>query len=80
MDSFVVTIRHEGISKDFEVQLLASAYTYRIQVQLNDRAVYFEPDEERNLRAIVPAGIELNRQQLELLSLIGQELENILRK
>ena len=80
MDSILLTINQGGKSHDIEVHFVSFAYTYRFQVQLNDKEIYFEPDEERNLRAIVPAGIELNRQQIELLSLIGQELETILTR
>jgi len=79
MDSILLTINHNGTPQEIEVQFVPFAYTYRFQIQLNDKEVYFEPDEERNLRAIVPAGTELNRQQLELLALIGQELESTLK-
>jgi hypothetical protein len=80
MDSIHLTINQGGQSHDVEVHFVSFAYTYRFQIRLNDIEIYFEPDEERNLRAIVPAGIELNRQQIELLSLIGQELEAILTR
>ena len=75
MDSILLTINHNGTPQEIEVKFLPFAYTYRFQIQLNEQEVYFEPDEERNLRAVVPPGTELNRQQIELLALIGQELQ-----
>ena len=80
MDSILLNIEQDGKSHDVEVNFVSFAYTYRFQILINDKEIYFEPDEERNLRAIVPPGIILNRQQIELLTLIGRELESILSK
>jgi len=80
MDSIIISVIKDGKSFEFEAQFSSSAYTYRFVIQVDDQEIYFEPDEERNLRAVVPAGIELKSQQLELVKLIGVELESMLNQ
>ena len=78
MDSFVVTVNKDNKPYDVEVHFLPSAYSYRFIIQLENNEIYFEPDEERKLRAIVPPGIELNSHHIELLRLIGESIQNLL--
>jgi len=80
MDSILISVIKDGKSYEFEAQLSSSAYSYRFSILVNDHEIYFEPDEERNLRAIIPSGIELKSQQLELVKLIGKELESMLNQ
>jgi hypothetical protein len=58
----------------FSGELLTYGYSYRIIVLVNDIPVAFEPDEERNLRAIVPPG-EMDKVDKNLLQAIGTALE-----
>jgi hypothetical protein len=55
-------------------ELLTYGYSYKIVVLVNDIPVAFEPDEERNLRAIVSPG-EMDKIDKHLLQAIGEELE-----
>jgi hypothetical protein len=78
MDSFIITVSKDGKLQDVEVHFVPSAYSYRFIIRLDNNEIYFEPDEERNLRAIVPSGIELHRTQVELLQLIGEQIQTTL--
>jgi hypothetical protein len=78
MDSITLQVQKQGQSYEIEVRLVSYAYTYRFVLQLEQIEIYFEPDEERNLRAIVPPDTQLSQHQKELLSLIGDQLQAIL--
>jgi hypothetical protein len=49
-----ITVPYKGIDKEFEIELQVTGYTHRIQVMVHDIPVLFEPDEERQYRAVVP--------------------------
>jgi hypothetical protein len=78
MDSIIISVIKDGTLYEFEAQFSTSAYSYKFVIQVYDQEIYFEPDEERNLRAVVPAGVELKNQQLDLVNLIGEELKCML--
>ena len=78
MESIIVTVSKDGKPYEFEAKFSSSAYTYRFIIQMNDTEIYFEPDEERNLRAIVPGGVNLTVSLKELLQLIGEQLQIII--
>lgn len=48
-----ITVPYGNAEKQFEIQLEVTGYTHRIKVMVNDVAVYFEPDEEKQYRAVV---------------------------
>jgi len=53
-EPLVITVPYQGTEKQFEMQLEQTGYTYRIKVIVNEVIVFFEPDEEKQYRAIVP--------------------------
>lgn len=77
MDHFDLDIEHRGQTKTFHGTLRQYGYSYRFTINVDGSEVVFEPDEERNLRAIVPPAIQDNANIRELVALIGQELHNI---
>ena len=52
-ESFTLTILYKGEQKHFEAALWLIGYTHKIAVQIGEKEVFFEPDEERNYRAVV---------------------------
>jgi hypothetical protein len=59
--------------------LIAYGYSYKIEVNVFDTIIYFEPDEERNYRALIDAD-ELQKSgsiDKQLLQLIAEELETL---
>jgi len=77
MDTFNIKVLYNGHTYEFEPVFTSSAYTYRFVVMLDDREIYFEPDEERQLRAVSSPGSDLTTKQVELVKLIGAELQKV---
>jgi len=80
-DSLEIPITYKGQELSFPAQLLMTGYTHKIQVEVDGQLIMFEPDEERNYRAI------LNAEQLEkgakvdvgLLQAIAQVIESVVK-
>ncbi len=75
-----ITVPYQRGEKQFEIELEVTGYTYRIKVMVNEVTVFFERDEERQYRAIVPyenvdAGKKLDP---VLLQAIAETLEKVL--
>ena len=65
----------------FPAQLILSGYTHKIQVDVYGEEVLFEPDEERNYRALVDT-ITLEKGKkldIELLKAIASAIEAIVK-
>jgi hypothetical protein len=75
-DAFVITATYKNQEKDFDAELIAFGYSYRIEVMVDDVKVIFEPDEEKNYRAYIPdeANAEILPNHL-LLQAIAEALE-----
>lgn len=71
-DDFILTVPYRGESSDYAAGLRVRGYSYHIVVQVNETEVIFEPDEERNFRAIVPHNGNV---PVDLLQAIAEELE-----
>jgi hypothetical protein len=64
---------------NFPARLLAYGYSYKIEVDIKGTRVYFEPDEERNWRALVAyeeteANKNMDRALLETIALAINEI------
>ena len=78
-DTFKIPVTYRGEELSFPAKFLMSGYTHKIQVEVDEQLIMFEPDEERNYRAI------LNAAQLEkgakidvpLLQAIAAVLESV---
>lgn len=76
-DVFLLPVTYKGEELELETQLRPWGYTYRFEVQVNGVPVQFEPDEERNYRALIaPEQVEAKGSQLsiELLQAIALQL------
>ena len=75
-DSFELTILYKEKEIIFPVKLLSYGYSYKLEVEIDDTKVLFEPDEERNYRAVLPENADDQKPpDIELLKAIAGELE-----
>ena len=75
MDTFDIDIKHEGNVRTFHGTFGKYGYSYRFTIDVEGVAVIFEPDEERNLRAIVPSAGQNDATIKQLVQLLGNELQ-----
>jgi hypothetical protein len=80
-EPFEIPVHYKGQDLHFSSRLLLSGYTHKIEVDVNGNPIQFEPDEERNYRAIVDAEkVKTNQKiDIELLKAIAQAIESILK-
>ncbi len=79
MDEFEIPITYKGINREFLAKVLHLGYTYKIQVEVDDVVVVFEPDESRLFRAVL-VDAETNAKSLDkgLIEAIAQTLDTML--
>ena len=53
-EGFDISVPYKNGEVMIPVRLLSQGYTYKIEAVVNGTVVWFEPDEERNFRAILP--------------------------
>ena len=53
-EPILITVPYKDTEKQFEIELEVTGYTHRIKVVINEVVVFFEPDEEKQYRAVVP--------------------------
>ena len=81
-DPFEITVFYKGENLCFNARFIRYGYTHRIIVSLSGRDVVFEPDEEKNYRALVdPADTATSHKETEiaLLRAIAETIEQIVR-
>jgi len=74
-ETFVLTVQYKNQDRDFDAELRMLGYTHKIAIIVDEVEIIFEPDEERNYRAVV---LEDNKQKLhdpELIKTIALELQ-----
>ena len=81
VEDFKIPVLYNNQRLNFPAQLLRYAYSYKIEVDVEGTLVYFEPDEERNWRALIgqeeaPVNRNLNG---ELLKAIASSIEEIVK-
>jgi hypothetical protein len=79
MEQFDLNIEHRGVTKTFHGTFDKYGWSYRFTVDVDGTEVIYEPDEERNLRAIVPSAKQGDSKIKEWVELIGRELEGLLK-
>ncbi|RYY46957.1 MAG: hypothetical protein EOO06_13350 [Chitinophagaceae bacterium] len=80
-NSFEITFHYKGKPHSVEAVFITTAFSYRIDVDLFGSTVSYEPDEERNFRAVLQqeegkAGDPPDR---GLVVIIGDKLEEMFR-
>lgn len=81
VEDFKIPVLYNNQRLNFPAQLLRYAYSYKIEVDVEGTLVYFEPDEERNWRALVgQEEVSVNRSlNGELLKAIATSIEEIVK-
>lgn len=79
-DSFLLPVTYQNKITEFVAQLFTSAYSYRIEVNVNDTIVNFERDDEGNFRAIAASPDDKTpfKTDLLLFQAIADSIEEIL--
>ena len=80
-DTFDIPVTYKEKELLFKSQLLILGYTHKISVDVNGTEVLFEPDEERNYRAVIgPEKMEgMKTIDKELLKAIAGAIETIVK-
>lgn len=81
MDEFELALTYNGKELTFPVQLLNYGTSYKLQVEIEGTKVFFEPDEERNWRAVLSyEDVQGNKKlNVELLQAITGAIDAILQ-
>ena len=79
-ESFTFSVLYNNQEKEFDAVLQQYGYSYRITIPVDDTDIIFEPDEERNYRAVVPDNFA-NKKSIDskLLQAIAMKLEEIFK-
>jgi len=75
METFDITVEYRGELRPFHGRLDSYGFSYRIIVEIDGREVIFEPDEERNLRAVLLNPERSDHRLKDLVRIIGDELQ-----
>ena len=75
-NGFTITVEFRGSECSFEGQVLPMGYTHKICVFINNLEVMYEPDEERNYRALLNEADQSKVRQadMELIALVGNDI------
>ena len=81
MEDFDLPIEYKGVEHVFKGSLVTFGHTHKFQVDVNGQIVIFEPDEERNYRAVITYEKIGNSKHIdeELLKSISAFLEEIFK-
>lgn len=80
-ESFELPVQYKGEELSFPGRLLKFGYSYKIELNIGGTMLLFEPDEQRNFRALV-APEEMNKHKeitVDLLEAIVSSLDELLK-
>jgi hypothetical protein len=77
--SFELPVWYHGQELFFPAELMQIGYTHKIKIHINETDVLFEPDEERNYRAVVQSADNTKSSNLkpDLLQAIVETLHDL---
>lgn len=79
-DTFDLVVMYKGVEHLFPAELRPFGFTYKIWVKVGEAELLFEPDEERNFRALLHNEIPFHSHpDPELVAAIATELETQLK-
>ena len=75
-ESFTLVVSYEGKEYHFDGELRIYGYIHKIAINIEGEEMLFEPDEERNYRAVIP-DYEGSKAKIDigLIQAITKELE-----
>jgi len=78
-DSFSINVDFKGKEYSFEARLATVGYTHKFYIVINGVEVTFEPDEERNYRAILNTSdhSSIKGVDIELIKAVGEKIQSI---
>lgn len=78
-DEFIIPVSFNGAELEFPARLLSYGYSYKIETDIEGTKVLFEPDEERNWRALISyEDVQANKRlNTELLKAIAATISDI---
>lgn len=53
-EQFELAVEYKGQQLILNASLVVTGYTHKFNVDVNGQMIVFEPDEERNYRAVIP--------------------------
>ena len=76
-----VPVTYKNHELIFYAKFIQFGYSYKFEVDVNGFMVLFEPDEERNFRAIIDPTIDLGNHKIdkELIQLIAEAMAAMLK-
>ena len=79
-DTFELDVEFNGEQYEFEGKLIVTGYGHKIELNVLDTKVLFEPDEERSYRALLSMkDLQETRLNVDLLKTIAQRLDSLLK-
>lgn len=79
-DVYEIPVHYKGEEILVPAQLLVTGYTHKFRVEVAGHEVFFEPDEERNYRAMLdPAHSDSTKINIDLLQAIAAGIEAAVR-
>ncbi len=80
-EAFEIPVTYQGQGLSFPARLLVLGYIHKFQVDVKGQEVLFEPDEERNYRAVVDPEKQQtdSSNDVELLKTIAKAIEAIVK-
>jgi hypothetical protein len=80
-EHFTLPVLYNDREFEFPARLATMGYTYKIFVQVNDVEIIYEPDEERNFRAVLDHRYNEGNKKIDtnLIKAIGAALEHNLK-
>jgi hypothetical protein len=78
-EPFELPVKINGATLMFPAKLVQMGYTYKIFVTVKKQQVIFEPDEERNFRAIIEDGSGSQNIPVALLQAVGESIDRHFR-
>ncbi|WP_026464626.1 hypothetical protein [Adhaeribacter aquaticus] len=85
MDNFdnnlEIPVTYKGEEYSFPARVVITGYTHKIGVEVDNQLILFEPDEERNYRAVLgPAQLEKGiKVDIALLKAIAAVIESVVK-
>lgn len=78
-ESLSVSVTWRDREYSFEARVQSTGYTHQFMVTINGVEVVFEPDEERNYRAIINTAdqAKLKDADIEMIGLVAEKLQAV---
>ena len=65
-DQFELPVFYKGNYRMFKASLLVTGYTHKFSVEVDEQIIVFEPDEQREYRAVIPYDEIANQKNVDV--------------